>query len=257
MKKFILLIITSLFIVACAPRYNQQQYSPAQSARDRSISEVNGAFSGYRSCIDRQREPSKDSKGNIVNQSLLDSFQLVDSQIIVRKEDSVNKMELLSSTSKVNEKQKKAILSVYKVVQECRKNLKDGLRGYPTLLSAVNTRFGGTDITTANLVSKKITIGEANQELAKIFSVYISEYNSFAANIDTQYNNQRNQEVQSAKAEEMQRRAIASQYLMNQQAINAQQNIANQQRLQNQLNNNRIINTNCNRMGNSVNCTSY
>ena len=72
-----------------------------------------------------------------------------------------------------------------------------------------------------------------------------SEYANGIAAMNNQYYQQVNQENQARQAEDMQRRAIAAQYLMNMQNINAAQQM-----------NNRPVTTNCNRFGNQVNCTT-
>lgn len=252
MKKNNLAVIILSVIVAGCTQSNYQQRSPAQAARDMSISTVNTAFSKQIVCNDNLREGKLIIGDGSFNPALKDAAKIVDQEVFVRSENSPNKLELMSSTAKISQKQIKAVLDLYTAAGYCRNILRESLKDYPALLAAVNNRYGENDVIYSKLISKKITIGEANQELAQAFTRYRTEYTAAINNLNNQYNNQINQEIQAAQAEEMQRRALASQYLMNQQAINAQQRM-NQQ---NQMNNRLPVQTNCYKIGNSMNCTS-
>ena len=97
----------------------------------------------------------------------------------------------------------------------------------------------------AKLLSKEITIGQANREKTTRFSKLNSDTTNASQEIDNKLSSQHNQEVQATQAQDAQRRAIAAQYLINLQNINAQQQM-----------NNKPVNTTCNRYGNQVNCTT-
>lgn len=253
MKRILLPILCLILLVGCIPAYYQQpQMSSSQMARERAVETVNGAFSRAIECGNNLRE-GKLLGSSEVHQPLKDAAKIVDQEILVRNDSAPNKLELLSSTAKMTPKQKKALLDLLTAAGSCRKALTDGLSGYPSILAAVNSRYGDNDITYSKLISRKITIGDANQEMAQTFIRYSKEYNAATGSLDNQFNAQINREYQAAQAEEMQRRAIAAQYLMNQQAINAAQQINNQ----NQINNNRPRNTSCNRYGNTIDCTTY
>lgn len=250
MKKLSALLIASVVLAGCVQRPYVPQMSPAQSNMESRKSQLASAQTNLKACGERLRNPE-------VNKKVAQSFAIVDSSVLFEKEDSPNKITLMASDAKLSETQKKALLDVVAASQECRSAMKQGLASFPALLPAYENYYGDLDIVYANLVSKKITIGQANQEKSKIMAKAKTEYSNGIASMNNQYAQQVNQENQARQAEDMQRRAIAAQYLMNQQNINAQQNIANQQNLQNQINNNKPVTTNCNRFGNQVNCTSY
>ncbi|HQT21000.1 MAG: hypothetical protein B7Y05_08190 [Polynucleobacter sp. 24-46-87] len=245
MKKIFLVIITILGISGCV----QRQYVPTQSEirKTNDVATVESAQGRFNRCQAEIVSPQQK------NPKLLASAEIVTKQVYYDKEDSPNKLDLMSSSAKISDKQKNALLDVLAANQLCRAGLKTDLGTFPSLLVVYENYYGEMDIVNAQLISKKITIGDANTQKAKLQVKAKSDYVTASTNLNNQYNAAISQESQARQAEDMQRRAIASQYLMNQQAINAQQQI-NQQ---NQINNSRPVNTNCTRMGNSVNCTSY
>lgn len=243
MNKLFLAVITILGISGCV----QRQYVPMQSEinKNNSINTVNAAQVNLKACQDGVR-------GSGQNPKTLAAIEIVDKQVIYANADSPNKLELMSSTAKINDKQKNALLESISAFQKCREGIKSDLRSFQTLAVTYENFYGEMDIIYAQLISKKITIGDANTQKSQLALKAKNAYTAATSNLDNQYNSAINQEQQARQAEEMQRRALATQYIMNQQAISAQQQI-NQQ---NQINNNRPVNTNCYKMGNSVSCTS-
>lgn len=247
MKKLaitLLLIATSL-MSGCMQRNNLPQMSPAQSEMEYKKSIINAYQVESKKCQDNLRNSD-------TNKKVASAVNIVDSDVLFVRDDSPNKISLMSSNAKISEPQKKALLEYLSANQECRNIVKERLHSFQALSLSYENFFGEMDIVYANLISKKITIGQANQERAKLMTKGKTDYANGIAALNNQYSQQINQENQVRQAEDMQRRAIASQYLMNLQNINAQQQI----NYQNQLNNNRPVNTNCTRYGNQVNCTS-
>lgn len=242
-KKIFSITVCLVGISGCA----QHQYVPTQSEinKNNSINTVNAAQVNLKTCQDGVR-------GSGQNPKTLAAIEIVDKQVIYANADSPNKLELMSSTAKINDKQKNALLESISAFQKCREGIKSDLRSFQTLAVTYENFYGEMDIVYAQLISKKITIGDANTQKSQLALKAKTAYTTATSNLDNQYNSAINQEQQARQAEEMQRRALATQYLMNQQAISAQQQI-NQQ---NQINNNRPVNTNCYKIGNSVNCTT-
>jgi hypothetical protein len=224
--------------------------SQAQSEVEYRKGLLSSAQSGYKACTENIRNPN-------VNKKLASSAAIVDNDVLFRNDDSANKVSLMSSSAKLSENQKKALLEVISAGQECRSGIKQGMASFPALLPSYDNFFGEMDIVYANLISKKITIGQANQEKARLTAKAKTDYSAGIAAMVNQFRQQHNQEMQARQAEDMQRRAIAAQYLMNQQSINAAQQMNNQNQLNNQIINNKPVTTNCNKFGNQVNCTSY
>lgn len=250
MKKILSSLICSIIIAGCVQRPYVPQMSQAQSEVERKKNLLDSGQARFKACTENLRNTDS-------NKKLASSVALVDNEVLFREDNSPNKVALMSSNAKITETQKKALLELISASQECRNLVRQSLSSFPALLPSYENFYGEMDIVYANLISKKITIGQANQEKAKLLAKAKSEYASGISSMDNQFRQQHNQEMQARQAEDMQRRAIAAQYLMNQQQIQSQQNIANQQMLQNQINSNKPVTTNCNRYGNQVNCTSY
>lgn len=243
--KLILLAVSGLLLASCA----QRQYQPTagEIQRNNSVQIENSAQSRLRQCTETA-EAIPEVGANA---------KLVDSQVLNLKVDSPNRLELMTSEARITEVQKKALLAYLAATQSCRTGIKNDLSQIPPLFTLIDVYQGEMEILYARLISRKVTIGEANQQRAQLFSKLRTDYSAATQNLNSQFNSQISQELQARQQEDSQRRALAAQYLMNQQAIQSQQNIANQQRLQNQMNQNRPVTTNCNRFGNQVNCTSY
>lgn len=251
------LVVSLLALVGCVQRPYIPQMTPAQSARENSVNAVNGAMSRVSACSEGLRETKPAFDGDKRDLSLAPSVNLVDKDVLFAKDDSPNKVALMSSSAKISPAQKKALLDYIQANQKCRAIIKNELSGYPALVTIYENYYGDIDILYSKLISREITIGDANRQKAQLLSKLKTDYASVTGAMNDRFNAQINQEVQAAQADAAQRRAIAAQYLMNQQQIQSQQNIANQQNLQNQINQNKPVTTNCNRYGNQVNCTSY
>jgi hypothetical protein len=251
-KLFIVLGISLLTLAGCTQLQYQAQMTPTQSARENAVSSVNATMSRVTLCTEGARETKPAFVGDKRDFSLAPSVLLVDKEVLFSKDDDPNKVSLMSSSAKITPNQKKALLDYIQAYQKCRAIVRTELISYPSILTAYENYYGDSDILYSKLISREVTIGEANRQRAQLLSKFKTEYVSATGAMNDRYNSQINQEVQAAQAQDAQRRAIAAQYLMNQQNINAQQ----QMNTQNQINNNRPLNTTCNRFGNQVNCTT-
>jgi len=232
MKNIPISLVFILVLVGCAQHQYQapqDTYAQQQSARLRGQS--NEWNMAKQTCI-------SNLKAN-------PSVQLVYAEVFYENNSSPNKVELMSSTAKVTEKQKKAVLEYLSLNQACRAIDTQYGNSFPTIVSAMSAYYGDMDIVYAKLLSKEITIGQANREKTTRLSKLNSDTTNASQEIDNKLSSQHNQEVQATQAQDAQRRAIAAQYLINLQNINAQQQM-----------NNKPVNTTCNRYGNQVNCTT-
>ncbi|MBT8562014.1 hypothetical protein G6717_05460 [Polynucleobacter paneuropaeus] len=235
----------------------QHQYNSVTPTQGyNSVTPTQGQYQSLQNTVRDAERSSKVCNENLrsseINPESASAVNLVDKQVLFVKDDSANKVELMASSAKITDVQKKALLQYVSAQQFCRNALKRDMQSVPTLLVSFENYFGDMDIVYAKLISKQITIGQANQEKARLIAKVKSDYSTAAQGLDSRYTQQINQEAQAAQAKAAQRRAIAAQYIMNQQNINAQQ----QMNYQNQLNNNRPVNTTCSKYGNQVNCTS-
>ena len=258
MKKIqVLLLLVAAFLIGCVQRPYVPQMTPAQSARENSVNTVNSALSRVTACSEGLRETKPAFEGDKRDLSFAPSVNLVDKEVLFAKDSDPNKVMLMSSTAKINPAQRKALLDYIQANQKCRAIIRSELGGFPSLVTVYENYYGDTDIMYSKLVSKEITIGEANRQKVQLLAKLKTEYTAATGAMNDRYNAQINQEVQAAQADAAQRRAIAAQYLMNQQSINAAQQMNNQNQLNQQLLNNKPVTTNCNKFGNQVNCTSY
>lgn len=230
MKKTLAPIILTLGLSACA---NNVQYTPTQAQNQ--VSALMAKKTEWRSAVDACYQKLE---ANPVS-------QLVSTEVLFDGVNSPNKMTLMTSNLKLSEKQKKAFLEFLALNQKCR-SIDAQFQGYfPEVVALKNSYYADVDVVYARLVSREITIGQANREKEALRAKSQADAVAIEKRNVNELEAQHYQEVQARSAQDAQRRAIAAQYLMNQQNINAQQQM-----------NNRSVNTTCNRFGNQVNCTS-
>jgi len=235
-------LVASLGLLACAQR--QYQPSATEIKRDTTMAGIRNSLDRIGQCADGLRMDTS-RLGDNTDLTILSATKLVDSQVLYYTDASTNKVELMSSAAKIAPIQRQALLTYLAANQKCRQLSRSELSQYPSFLLVYENYYGDTDILYAKLISKEITIGEANRQKSALLAKAKTEFTLASEKINNQFNAAINQEVQTAQAQDAQRRAIAAQYLMNQQNINAQQQM-----------NNKPINTTCNRWGNQVNCTT-
>jgi hypothetical protein len=258
-KNLLLLLISLVVLYGCV----QRQYQNQQSVHTSAQAQKENDSQSIKYSIDRVTECSLGLRkevpgfGRKTDPATLAATKVVDSQVLYAMETSPNKIELMASNSKITQAQKQALLTYISVNQICRELARSEFKSLPSFLLVYENYYGDIDIVYSKLISKEITIGEANREKSKLAARAKNEMAAAGDKLNNQYNAAINQENQARQAADMQRRAIAAQYLMNQQNINAAQQINNQNQMNNQLMNNKPITTNCNKYGNQVNCTSY
>lgn len=211
-----------------------------------------------------------EENNKILNDSLADSTscnsklynssagQIVIEQVLFLRSTSKNKYELMQSKKKLNSEQKAALQSFLQGLPECRQLRLAGLnRVDPILAIPYNNYASKIDAIILALLDGKFTIGDANIAKDKAMTEAMNE----TAAAENQYR----QRLQAMENEEIARRqraaAIMMPYLMQQNAINAQnqQNLYNQQ-MQNIRANTPVltppVTTNCQAIGNQINCVS-
>lgn len=257
MKKGFLLLLAPIILLGCT---NNQYSATSLDGSTQGERRLEGSKRIYAYEQNKLTKCSDSLRNSSENPSSAAAFKVIDAEVFYRQEDSPNKLALMSSEKKINKKQSALLLEGVQSFQKCRLGIKEGLSMYPTLLSPFENYYGEMDVVYSKLISGQITIGEANRQQSQLALKAKNEFTSNSTALAARYNADSNREVQAIQAEErakqaadLQRRAIAAQYLMNQQAINAQQQI-NQQ---NQLNNQKPIRTNCTNFGTGmISCTS-
>lgn len=153
-------------------------------------------------------------------------FSIVRSQVTYLELSASNKVDLMSDSKKINDSQVTALKKFISALNPCRHAL---------LASQVGTNvyrisfdyFNELDILYAKLLSKEITIGEFNKQKSQL----VSQADNRAGNAVEDY-----------------RRTLMAEH--NQEMNQLQQAAAFMQM-------NRPVNTNCNQIGNLINCRSW
>lgn len=141
MKKILPAIF--LLLISCSnQQYNHQ--SQAQISYDRMNDSLRIRDALTKECCAK------------VNQ--LPDSKIVHDQILYEKEDSPNKIALMSSSQKTSASQNKSLLQYLKDNQECRDISINTILIYPSLPNPSKNFYGDMDIVYANLISNKITI---------------------------------------------------------------------------------------------------
>jgi selenocysteine-specific translation elongation factor len=142
----------------------------------------------------------------------------------------------MASQNKLSQSQINALLTFQPLIQSCRKSVDEVIAAYPSLARVRKVYFGDLDIVCANLISRKITIGEANLLKSKYMQRLSDETNAEYARYRAEYLGQidqiRNQEYQQQAQQQAQQdaaneraRIAAANYLQsmsNQKAVQAQ-----------------------------------
>jgi hypothetical protein len=165
----------------------------------------------------------------------LPEAKYVRSNLIYSEPDAPNKFELLSSTKKVAQEDKKMLLVFLSNRQPCYGDSLKSLQAiYPPFANIQASLMQKSDSIYAKLMSGQITIGEANQAIQEGLSAYKKEWSAETVALNTRIQNDHNAELQNRYARTM--------------------------IYQNMINNLGTLQsptmTNCQKIGGSVNCVS-
>lgn len=241
-------IIAAVIELGCASNYHaQNQMPPSQVTRNNAVVAVNSAISRLNICTDNLRETKPAFVGDTRDFSAAKSVLVVDREVLYYKEDDPIKITLLSSKAKLTPSQRAALFEYIQVNQKCRNIIKTELANYPSLLLSFENFYSDTDTIYAKLISQEWTIGEANQQRAILARKAKTEFTNASSSMETNFNAQINAEIQAAQ----------QQQIINQQRMKMQQDI-----WKNALS--PVVpvptpptQTNCSRIGNSINCTTF
>jgi hypothetical protein len=230
-----------IFLVGCATNSNQTQAGRLADENRKLLDEAGATANACADALDQT-----------------EAGRVVSNQILFVSPTSSNKFELMSSKSKLNQLQKEALKTYLKGVPECRQPLLSAWSRVDPAFAGVSGRlYSKLDAIYLALLDDKFTIGDANIALDKA----IQERGTEFSGADAQYA-QRLQAMDNDEYAQRQRAAaIMMPLLMQQNAINAQnqQNFYNQQ-MQNIRNNTPRyvppVNTTCQAIGNQINCIS-
>lgn len=239
--KSIFACLILILLAGCATNSNQTQ---AWHLNDSNNKLLDGARATANAC------------GRALNET--ETGKIVINQILFDSPTSSNKFELMSSQAKLNQIQKDALKSFLTRLPECRQPI---LAAYsrvdPGLAGVGNRYYSKIDAIYLALLDDKFTIGDANRAKDKAIQERDSEFSTANAQYVQRLQAMDNDEY----AQRQRNAAIMLPLLMQQNAINAQnqQNFYNQQ-MQNIRSNTPVyvppVNTTCQAVGNQINCIS-
>jgi hypothetical protein len=180
------------------------------------------------------------------------AVQLIDGEVIFNTLESANRVVLMASTSRINDRQANALVEYVQLTQKCRQITLEYGQYWPAQTAEQRRYYGDIDTTYAKLLSREITIGQANREKSekvnKMLTV-IDSINQRARDAQESQNRQADSQNRANWANALQRMGQAfgnnAQYYQNQnnQLINNNQNPA-------------PTTTRCNQWGSQINCTT-
>ena len=187
-----------------------------------------------------------------------EAAKIVISQILFVNQTSPNKFELMSSKAKINQAQKEALKTFLTQASTCRQpGISASSRIDAAYVGVINRYYSKMDTIYLALLDDKFTIGDANRAKDKAIQERATEF----ATADAQYIQKLQAMDNDEYAQRQRTAAILLPYMMQQNAINSQnqQNLYNQQ-MQNIRVNTPVyiqpVTTTCQAVGNQVICNS-
>jgi len=176
-----------------------------------------------------------------------DTGKIVTSEILFSNPNATNKFSLLANPNKLSGSQKEALKEYLTDLQMCRNKTAEMIARLPAITANIIISYrNDSDIVYIQLLTDKITIGEANIKKSDLFTKFSSDL-ARANNDYIRALNDRN----NADADRRQRAAaILVPYLQNNKPYQVPMPQVQQPIIR------PSINTNCTTYGNQINCTS-
>lgn len=157
------LVLTALFfavlLIGCASPNTNQSPPPRMQLRAQKLD------TEYSETIKQSLAMSKICNEKITNAP---HGQLVTNEVLFQNQNSENKLELLASKKKLNSKQIDSMKFVASESLKCRIQLKQSLASVPYFSGLTGYLSTQYDLLYAGLISKELTIGEANRKKLQI-----------------------------------------------------------------------------------------
>jgi hypothetical protein len=132
----------------------------------------------------------------------LPEARYVKTNLIYMEPDSPNKFELLSSTKKISQDDKKMLMVFLEKRQICQNESLKALQAiYPPFANIQSSFMQKSDSIYAKLISGQISIGEANQGIQENLAIFRKEWSSETATLNSRIQNDHNAELQNRYAQ--------------------------------------------------------
>jgi hypothetical protein len=138
------------------------------------------------------------------------------------------------------------IIAVHNEAASCREQaIQDFMQFLPGIVPILVQSYNEGDVITVDLIQRKITWGEANKRRMALKGEYMAKIQSFVKEVDRDLAASRQSEIAQRQAAF----TALAQWSYQQQLLMQNQSLINAV--------NRPVITNCQRYGNSINCTSF
>lgn len=196
-KRFYGFAVTAIVLTGCGGG-NYQQNNTAQLSPSQKLSRQ------YVDDIKRSNQLTRDCS-EAVNKT--DEAVLIHKEVLFASQGDANAKDLMSSKLRINAKQSAALDKFIIAQKSCRALRIDSLKNVPYLASAYLDYFKKSDELASLLLSKKITIGEANQKVVTLLQERTVSINEARQKITTDLGAMRQKEIALA----LQQQGVAAQ----------------------------------------------
>jgi hypothetical protein len=188
------LLATVLLISSIPAAFSQQNLSAKEQLQNYNA-DVDSTFKEVQWCVD------------VLNKS--QSKQIINDGVFGFHDDNPNKLKFLSSDDKLTDTQRNALVEYAGFQKKCRTPILKGFVKYPSIVSTLQTFTNEQDIVYADLIAKKITIGQANKALMKIDTTFNRNFVDAMNAVSVSLNERakRESEVQSQETKKTQLQA--------------------------------------------------
>lgn len=244
-KLKIILLSFSVFICSYANNAvaNTQQKTQAQIEFERISETLSSAKAKFDEC---KKSISENNSIKTVN------------ELILKDQNDDRKLEFLTSKKIITKEYKLAIKEAFPISNKCRGIALEGIAKAHTDLANVQANgYASFDFIMVDVINDKIkTISELNRKYLEALSTYNSNWDEVEKRVTSYLEQQHSAELQGRRVEQQQRKNVTSTAIQN--WMNAQQLFNKSLSQQNYINQaTKPTYTNCNVVGNTVNCSSY
>ncbi len=179
-------------------------------------------------------------------------------ELILKDQNDDRKLEFLTSKNLISKEYKLAIKEAFPISNRCRGIALEGIaKAHPDLANVQANGYASFDFIMVDVINDKIkTVSELNRKYLEALSTYNSNWDEVEKRISTYLEQQHSAELQGRRVEQQQRQSSTGAAIQN--WMNAQQLFNKSLSQQNYINQaTKPTYTNCNVIGNAVNCSSY
>lgn len=220
--KFFIILTGFITLVGCAPPRGQvQQYQNTPAVSD--VQRQNNLY------IAAFKQGAKNSEKCLAEVKQSSEAQIVYKDVLFENVNSPNKLELMGSKKFITQSQSTALKKLIADGQKCRSQRLSDVSAIPYIPDVFRSYDTKMDIVYSKLLSKSITIGEANQNRLQIIQETDTKMSEAKQNLAKYLSDRHNQEV----SQNLQRQTLNAQ----QRAADAAANAAAYQQQQQLFNN--------------------